>query len=71
MRLRDTIKQLLLAALKWFPDGAGMAPLRNGSWCPISAGRECDRRVGRNAGGLRCVSHRRHQPGGPRGALHL
>jgi hypothetical protein len=31
MRLRDTIKQLLLAALKWFPDGAGMAPLRNGS----------------------------------------
>jgi len=43
MRLRDTIKQLLVAvlyvgipfvlsniALKWLPDGAGMAPLRNG-----------------------------------------
>lgn len=43
MRLRDTIKQLLVAvlcvgipfvlsniALKWFPDGAGLAPLRNG-----------------------------------------
>jgi membrane protease YdiL (CAAX protease family) len=42
-RLRDTLTQLLVAvlcvgipfvlsnvALKWFPDGAGMAPLRNG-----------------------------------------
>jgi hypothetical protein len=43
MRLRDTVTQLLFAvlcvcipfvlsniALKWFPDGPGMAPLRNG-----------------------------------------